>query len=717
MRETEPSSLRACELLLVTALYLGLALWWLWPLPLHLGTHAAYAAPSPERQGADWHLIAWALAWVSHALATSPLHVFDANAFHPAPWSLAFSEHFLGDQPLFAPIYLATGNAVLAVNLLLLAMFTFSAVGFHALARRFVAVPAAFVGGMLFSFTPWRHENLLHFHVLGVQYLPLALLFTERWLERARARDAWLLGAALLLQALSSVYLAFALGLLYGPYLLLAAWRWRRRLDGRRVRGLAAALAALAVGMAVTSVPYVRLAALGVIPSYGSGEYGPTLGVVFARGVVWDYLTTTGVGPVGYALVLIGLLPPWRRRRWPVALSVVAVVVGILVACGSRGLPLGGWVLPAPFPWLTRIFPPVAAIRLPARVLIVAHLGLCLAAALGLQRLLGRLRFGVASAGAAGAAAGLLVSYPALPAPPLHAVPPCSAVPEPSAWLARHGAGRPLLELPAPAPPPVAARRMFRSRCHWLPVVGGYTAYPVRVAEIVDAAARGLPGRPAVQQIVDTIDLGWIVVHLDELPPPERRRWDGPLPAGLEEAARFPDALVLRVTLAPGPDSRRERLFSSTETLGGVPLRPLGSSCRGRLRLLGRPPVLRPGQRASVRVAVTNLGDRTWPGFGVIPRHLVHVRACVTAVGTVCRDLPRPLGFDLPAGETQSFTASVAVAPIVLKPQELRVELWQLGDVPLERCGTPPLSVPVQIQRAPRRPVPAGSRRHGGAMR
>jgi hypothetical protein len=40
----------------------------------------------------------------------------------------------------------------------------------------------------------------------------------------------------------------------------------------------------------------------------------------------------------------------------------------------------------------------------------------------------------------------------------------------------------------------------------------------------------------------------------------------------------------------------------------------------------------------------------------------------------------------------------VGVPPAVFGPQALRVELWQLGDGPLEQCGTPPLVVGVQVR-------------------
>ena len=114
-------------LAIVLSLYLAIAVAWLWPVM----ADPAATRPDIKAQNslilADYYLIVWALAWDSHALVTSPLHLFDANTFHPSPRSLAFSEHFLGMVPLFAPTYWATGNPILAANVLVLLTLVLSA--------------------------------------------------------------------------------------------------------------------------------------------------------------------------------------------------------------------------------------------------------------------------------------------------------------------------------------------------------------------------------------------------------------------------------------------------------------------------------------------------------------------------------------------------------------------------------------------------------------
>jgi hypothetical protein len=533
--------------------------------------------------------------------------------------------------------------------------------------------------------------------MLGVQYLPLVLLFTERWLERARRGDACVLAAALLLQALSSVYLAFALGVLYGPYLALALWHWRRLLDRRRVLGLATVLGAVAIVFAASSIPYVELSHLGLIPSYGSQESGTAIGVAFAHLPVRRYLTTTGAGAVGYALAALALLPPLGTRRWPIVVALVSCLVSLPLAWGAHGLWIGGWQLPAPFPWLAWLVPFVAAIRLPARLIVVTHLGVCLLAALGMQRIIGRCRGVVAWSSAAVVLAAFFVLSP-VGTPELHRMSQCADDAGLNAWLERHGERRAVLEWPPPATPAESARRMYLSSCHWLPEVGGYTAYPMRVADVVYQAGRGLPSEAALQKVVDLVDVGWIVLHAAQIDAATRAQWDGALPTGLQEAARFGDLRVLRVAREPGSDDRRDRLLSTAESLGGVPLVPLGPHCAGRVELAGGLPALRPGRVTPLDLAVTNASDRPWPGWGVVPRYLVHVRACVTPPDTPCTGAPEPLDADVPAGATRRIRTHLVVPPRVFGPQTLRAELWQLGDGPLERCGTPPLVVDLQLR-------------------
>ncbi|HYC24291.1 MAG TPA: hypothetical protein VEI94_16395 [Candidatus Bathyarchaeia archaeon] len=684
-------------LLLLTA-YSALTVWWLWPLPAVWSIEAPYFGADFGASVADFYLIVWALSWDTHALFTAPLRLFDANIFYPSPLSLAYSEHFLGYVPIFALPYALSGNPILAVNVLIFATYPLCALAMYFLARRFMSRPAAATAGFFYAFCLWRYRSVPHLHMLGVQYLPLVLLFTERWLEARRPRDAVALALAMILQALSSYYLAYALGLMYAPYLLAALWRWRRRVDARRLAGLAAVGAALGAVVVCTSLPYLKLRALGLIPEYGeSGTQSLGLMPAFGGRKVWEYFSTDAVGPVGYLLALVALLPPWRGGRWPRAIAVLLVVVGTLLALGP-GLRVGAQLYRLPYDFLLDVVPGLSSVRLPLRFRVVVQLGLALLAGLGLARLTARTSGWLAWSSAFAAAGAALWSF-SLPVLPLHPELTGEAVPAPYRWLAEHRDGRALLEVPG-GDFPVMARRMYFSTYHWLPTIGGYSGYPPASAEYLHRVARGLPAREALQEIVDLVDVGWILVHLDELSPSAVRRWHDPEPGdGLELIGVWHRDALLRVTL-PVAEDRRGRLASARETLGGVPLAPLGAQCPGDLQVVMLPPepwlVRTPGR---VVLELANRGDAPWPGMAFSPRHLVRVSArFVSAKG---RELPAQqtaLPGDVPAGGTLQAPL-IFIAPAWPGSYRLELSLVQTEDGPLARCGVAPIEVPVRIVR------------------
>jgi len=684
----------ARESLLVFLAYGAVAVWWLWPLPLYASDHLAYVGTESRLLDADTHLIVWSLAWDTHALLTEPWNLFQANAFYPAPFPLAYSEHFLGDVPSFAPFYLATGNPILATNAMILLLHPLCGLGLYLLARRFTSAPAAFLGGLAFAFYPGRLESLGHFHMLGVAYLPLAIFFTERWLEGARRRDAAGAAAALLLQLLSSFYLAYGTALAYGLYLALALIRSRAGLDRRRVRGLAWILAAGVGPFLLTSIPYVVLRRWGLIPSYGAEGGLPAFGLVpyVAVQAVRDHFLGGGVGWIGMALAAGALAPPWPRGRWGRILSLSLVVLGTLLALGPR-IPIGGFSLPSPYLLLQGIVPGFGAIRMPRRFLFVAQLGLALLVALGWDRITRGRGVRLAWVGALVCVAVSLWLFRPLPRPDLHARTVGEDVPEVYRWLRRGGGGRPLLELP-PKGFREAARRMYLSTYHWLPIIEGYSGYPPDSVTYVIRQALRLPAEESLERLVRTVDVGWIVVHRDELPD-GGAAWDGGLPDGLEIAGRFGRDLLVRVTRR-GVSDARAHLFGSERTLGEVPIAPLGDHCPGQIRLTAPIRGVQPaGSVLPVHVAIRNDGDRPWPGLGFLPRHLVREMACFGVGDEPCRAASQPLYADVLPGEPVEAMLLVHV-PRLAGDYRLFVRLVQVGDGYLDECGVAPLRVPVR---------------------
>src|SRR5262245_61187247 len=94
-----------------------------------------FGAVSSATYEGDARLVAWALAWDNHAVA-SGLPLFDANIFHPAASALAYGEHFFGISVFSLPVFLLSHNPVLAYNVVWLLSYLLSGAAVHVLTWR-----------------------------------------------------------------------------------------------------------------------------------------------------------------------------------------------------------------------------------------------------------------------------------------------------------------------------------------------------------------------------------------------------------------------------------------------------------------------------------------------------------------------------------------------------------------------------------------------------
>ena len=139
--------------------------------------------------GPDTRLFLWTLGWDVHALAHAPLSIFDANIFYPERNTLAYSEHQIGSALAAAPVLLATGQPLLAMNLVLLASCALSGFGAFLLARELgLGIWGALVAGLVFAFTPPRFFRLGQLHLATVQWIPFCLLYLHRYARKGSTR-------------------------------------------------------------------------------------------------------------------------------------------------------------------------------------------------------------------------------------------------------------------------------------------------------------------------------------------------------------------------------------------------------------------------------------------------------------------------------------------------------------------------------------------------
>src|SRR5439155_265098 len=123
-------------------------------------------------EGLAGHL--WLLSWDAHALAAAPFAIFQGNLFYPAPDVLAFSEHLLGLAPVAAPVFLASGNAVLTYNATILVTVLVTALATRALVCRWTGDgAAAFFAAAAVAFSPMNVFCWIRLHATAVHFFPL----------------------------------------------------------------------------------------------------------------------------------------------------------------------------------------------------------------------------------------------------------------------------------------------------------------------------------------------------------------------------------------------------------------------------------------------------------------------------------------------------------------------------------------------------------------
>ena len=621
--------MREIAVVAVAALAGSIAAAWPWVREAASAIPDAAAAGNPA-WGADARLIIWILSWDVHALLTQPLHFFDANIFHPARAMLTGSELLLGSVPLFAPIYLASGNPVLATNVAALATYPLAGLAMYVLARRLGLAPcAAGVAAVALPLGALRVPG--EFHVLqypnyALVLLLLALVAAGRHPHGARL---WWLNGAMLLALLSSFYLAAMATIVVAIELAIVA-------------ATMGAIRAVRVGFAL--VPALVVIVVVALPYFGiTRSIGPPAPVDLA--MLGDFMRVTQpkiltvAGSMGGMavpwLALLGLASPLLLRRAPsvrwwrwLAIALVASVLaaGPVVWVGDHLVPL-----PGALPLLLPVGPLRAALRFftATRFLVLAQIGMVgMAAEAAALILAAAARFGAGGAVRAGLGM-LLLAGAALPSglhladTPRTRLPVGAAVPSYYRFLAAQPR-EPLLEIPAPSVSPasmlVQSDIMYLSTFHWLPLVNGHTGWrPWWFLSIANEAA-ALPDPDALQAMVDLTGVRWILVRRDRVPAAVAERWASAATAqGLSPVPAGETALLFRVDVPARRGWARALARArrpAGETEAGTPLGLLPTSTtHGELGCPWAPPVTAAGDSITLRLVAHNDGDTDWPAM------------------------------------------------------------------------------------------------------
>ncbi len=639
-----------------------------------------YSPRSPlSRPIARW--VMWILAWDTHALFSPSAGLFDANVFHPAPDALAFADPMLGAVPWFAPLYLLTGNPVLAYQATLFLSLVLCGVGMYALCRHWgCGWPAALLAGGVYAFAPARIGVLGELLYVGGQFAPLALLFADRLLQRPRTGAA--LGFLLFTtwQMYCGTQLAYVFAIAIGGYLLTSLLTSRVE---RSLAGLAVSLLLLLVAVAAFAAlldPYRDLLARGLysgrtmydFAAFGSADgwrsylvppYLAALGWSFAGGGLY-------LGLPALAVAAIGLFSTLRNRaRRGVAVRLLGL--GVLCAWLSLGpdfyvgpVSLYGVAL-SQIPGFAMFGPAPSRFALAVMVPVAALVGLGVdrllpGAMLARRRVAGLFLFALIGA-------VLVLDY----RPPsvhfdrqrvLHAADQLPLY----AALGQLPPG-PVLELPmspcADNEADLIIDRQLGSSLHWKPLLDGYRSHdrvPTTYA-MVRALADVLPDRRALEMLRRTTGLRYLVVHLNDRRGAWRHRWQQV--EGLTRIGFFGHDLLFEVT-PPGDGDWSDRLIESAasasseaETAEKNPLVDLRPDDRAvGIAFTHLPPEMgSAGGRTRAEVMITNRSRTTWPGLTADRARKVFVSYLWTdSEGELVEgdSQAQPLPYDLAPGES-----------------------------------------------------------------
>ena len=135
--------------------------------------------------------------------------------FFPAASTLTFSDHRVGLGVITTPLIWTGASALTAYNIAFLSTFILSAISAYLLCLTLTRNrAAAFAGGLVFGFHPFRAEHLAHLELLASYWIPIVLLFAHRWVQVQRRSSLVWLAAALTLQGLTCGYYFFFSGVL-----------------------------------------------------------------------------------------------------------------------------------------------------------------------------------------------------------------------------------------------------------------------------------------------------------------------------------------------------------------------------------------------------------------------------------------------------------------------------------------------------------------------
>jgi hypothetical protein len=463
----------------------------------------------------DAYFSIWRIGWIAHALATAPLHVFDANIFHPTTTTLAFSDATMLEGILGAPLFWLGAPPVLVYNLLLLAGFAGSGVAMFVLARHLTGSDGpALVAAAIFTMLPYRIEHFMHLELQWAMFIPLTFWALHRAVESGSWR--WGVGAGLFLwlQILACVYYGAFLAMTLVVFVPLL-WLHNRQQPLSTVIPAVGATVAVALMLTIPfALPYRAAAAdlggrsLEEVARYSARpeSYFATTTLSWMWGWTADRWGASELRLFPGALALIlAASASLRRPRRPVLLYLLTGALALELSFGVNG---------ALYRFLIAHVDALRGFRSPSRFGIIASCALAMLAAFGTDALVTRLRD---RARPRAWLVPLLLALMLVDAGnrPMSLTPADPATPPDVYKVIRGAAPGAVVELPMPDLSRLPGWDPFYeawSLWHWKPLVNGYSGYHPQDYLVTLLRMLSFPDDASIGRL-RAHDVRYVVVH------------------------------------------------------------------------------------------------------------------------------------------------------------------------------------------------------------
>lgn len=379
-------------------MYSVLAVVMTWPVAAQLGTHLAGGRD-------DLMTHQWTFWWVKQALVHGQNPYYTPLIFYPQGVTLLYHNIAWFNIGVWLPLQAVLGGTA-AYNITFIATFALNSFAMYLLVREWTGTrSAAWIGGLIYGFWPFTQSHYDHPNMILVFWIPLALLFLKRTLERQRKRDAVIAGVCLAMIGVTRWHLLIMGGVIIGLYVLYAcvtqrACRTRRAVSLLALVGVVAGLLLLPVALPVVVGQLTREHPEDIF--LDEQDTGQTDGLAYllpprdhplsseatrqlSENLVINQTYVPFLGYVTLALAILGAL----SNRKQAAFWVLAALVCVLLALGPQ-LRVNGQLypdVPMPYRLVEGLF---RVLRKPDRFNVVLGLPMAMLAAFGVQALLQR---------------------------------------------------------------------------------------------------------------------------------------------------------------------------------------------------------------------------------------------------------------------------------------------------------------------------------------